>query len=241
MSLLVLRRKRTRAELDAEPPAPTLEPSALLYRMPTPDRSASSSPAARSVRRKHSPVEDTLHLTAPADGLYDAAPVLKLISPLDAFAHGWSQSEYDAGRRLVRFNVKQARNILRVSADIVQQEDHREGDTVVSCIYRPETDECVITSVDIIYLLENLVDSDFEIEEKNRIRRNLEGFKPDTIAKDKAQCHKFYQRIMKFPNPQPRTIDKNIKVFQWKVLEKALNKIVSKYVSFSDFSVPPRY
>lgn len=102
---------------------------------------------------------------------------------------------------------------------------------MVSCIYRDEEDSCCVTSVDIIYLLEKLVDDEFEVEEKNRIRRNLEGLRPTTISKHKPGFEDFFQRIMDFPDPKPRNIEKDVKVFDWNLLPEALNKIISKYVS----------
>ena len=86
-----------------------------------------------------------------------------------------------------------------------------------------------VTSVDTILLLEALVAARFTVEEKNRIRRNLEGFKPDTVSKAKPETEEFFKVIMGFPNPKPRNIEKDVKVFPWKVLQIALQKIISKY------------
>lgn len=95
---------------------------------------------------------------------------------------------------------------------------------------RHNLDDCYITSVDIIYLLEAIVGNRFSVEEKNRIRRNLEGFKPMTVSKSKSNSG-FFSLIMGFPHPRPRNIEKDVKVFSWKLLKKALEKIVGKYVS----------
>lgn len=102
---------------------------------------------------------------------------------------------------------------------------------VVSCIYWAERGDYFITSVDTIYLLESLLAVRFTVEEKNRIRRNLEGFRPLTVSKCKAESASFFKLIMGFPNPKPRNIEKDVKVFPWKLLLYALKKIVSKYVS----------
>ena len=69
------------------------------------------------------------------------------------------------------------------------------------------------------------------MEEKNRIRRNLEGLRPVTVSKNKPGSEDFFKLIMGFPNPKPRNIEKDIKVFPWEVLEAAVKKIISKYVS----------
>lgn len=108
-----------------------------------------------------------------------------------------------------------------------------EGECVISCVYWDEKKEHYATSVDCIALLEQLVSSRFTVEEKNRIRRNLEGYRPLTVSKGKAECEQFFKLIMGFPSPKPRNIEKDVKVFPWKVLGPALKKIVGKYVSFS--------
>lgn len=90
---------------------------------------------------------------------------------------------------------------------------------------------CYVTSVDTISLLESLVAVRFTVEEKNRIRRNLEGFRPETVSKVKADSEDFFKLIMGFPNPKPRNIEKDVKVFPWRVLATALKKIIGKYAS----------
>lgn len=87
-----------------------------------------------------------------------------------------------------------------------------------------------VTSVDTIYLLEAIIGNRFTVEEKNRIRRNLEGLKPDTISKNKDDTKDFFEIIMGFPDPKPRHIEKDVKVFKWEKLAEALTKIISKYV-----------
>jgi len=76
-----------------------------------------------------------------------------------------------------------------------------------------------------------LVGTGFTVEEKNRIRRNLEGFRPITVSKNKPGSEDFFKLIMGFPNPKPRNIEKDVKVFPWDVLGVALKKIIGKYVS----------
>jgi hypothetical protein len=105
---------------------------------------------------------------------------------------------------------------------------------VISCISREdEPGAFYFTSVDIIYLLERLVDERFLVEEKNRIRRNLEGLRPTTVSKHRAGVERFFQRIMDFPEPKPRNIEKDLKVFEWRLLGQALDKILSKYSLYS--------
>jgi len=42
---------------------------------------------------------------------------------------------------------------------------------------------------------------------------------------------------MDFPDPKPRNIEKDVKVFDWDLLPQALDKIISKYVSFAGHSL----
>jgi hypothetical protein len=51
------------------------------------------------------------------------------------------------------------------------------------------------------------------------------------VSKAKSDSEEFFKVIMGFPNPKPRNIEKDVKVFPWKILAHALKKIISKYVS----------
>lgn len=86
-----------------------------------------------------------------------------------------------------------------------------------------------ITSVDLIHLLEFLLDCIFTIDEKNRIRRNLEVFKPLTVSKRKTETRELFAAIMKFPNPKPRNIEKGLKIYDWFDVKNSLEKITSRY------------
>lgn len=160
-------------------------------------------------------------------------PILDLVTPLHDICTNWSPAEVSIGRRLVRFTKVQDGCRLIVSCEPVKVDDYRDSDSVISCIYREESHTCFVTSVDIIFLLERLTSNEFPVEEKNRIRRNLEGLRPTTVSKHKEGFEDFFQRIMEFPEPKPRNIEKDLKVFEWTLLGQALDKILSKYVSGS--------
>lgn len=170
-------------------------------------------------------------ITESSDSLYAQTPILELMTPLSNVCEDWSPLELQAGRRLVRFTKVQDGRRLIVSCEPIRQDEYCENDSVISCIYRQENDTCFVTSVDVIYLLERLTNGEFPVEEKNRIRRNLEGLRPTTVSKHKAGFSEFFQRIMEFPDPKPRNIEKDLKVFEWNLLGQALEKILSKYVS----------
>ncbi|KAI5295443.1 hypothetical protein KEM52_001368, partial [Ascosphaera acerosa] len=45
----------------------------------------------------------------------------------------------------------------------------------------------------------------------------------------RPESEEFFKVIMGFPSPKPRNIEKDVKVFPWKVLAHALKKIIGKY------------
>lgn len=159
--------------------------------------------------------------------------ILKLMGDLNKMAENWTPDENAAHRRLVRFRRSQVGSTINASFEPVTPEDHARapGNIYVNCIYWQEKQTCYITSVDTIQLLEALVAVRFTVEEKNRIRRNLEGFRPATVSKARPECEEFFKIIMGFPSPKPRNIEKDVKVFPWRILANALRKIIGKYVS----------
>lgn len=177
--------------------------------------------------------------------VYSDKAVLKINGDLQSMASGWTPEECENGRRLVLFTKKQQGSTLSASFKAVSASERPPNSICISCIYWAEKRECFVTSVDTISLLEQLVAAPgrFTVDEKNRIRRNLEGFHPFTVSKAKSESEEFFKVIMGFPNPKPRNIEKDIKVFSWKILAPALKRIISKYVSstvslaFSSFSL----
>ncbi|KAK0523478.1 hypothetical protein OC842_006132 [Tilletia horrida] len=158
---------------------------------------------------------------------------LEIEGDLERQVFGWDHEEWTNGRRLLQFWRRQEGTTIHASFKNVLQREYDQPDgprgIIISCIFRPDKNECFITSVDLIYLLESLINNRFTVEEKNRIRRNLEGFRPITISKNKPDCSAFFKRIMGFPAPKPRNIEKDVKVFAWSSLRPALCKIVGKY------------
>lgn len=162
--------------------------------------------------------------------MYPSKAVLKLTSDLDAMTENWTPDELDVKRRLVQFTRVQQGSSIHADFRPVTPEERVPNSICISCIYWNRKKECFITSVDTIYLLESLVGVRFTVEEKNRIRRNLEGFRPLTVSKAKADSEDFFKTIMGFPAPKPRNIEKDVKVFPWRILSHALKKIIGKYV-----------
>ncbi len=160
--------------------------------------------------------------------------ILKIEGDLGAVTQGWTNDEISTKRRLVQFQRRQSGSVITTTFEAVAPQDRTPNSICVSCILWGEKGEYFITSVDTIYLLESLVAVRFTVEEKNRIRRNLEGFHPLTVSKTKREYESFFKVIMGFPSPKPRNIEKDVKVFPWKILAHALKKIISKYVSMHE-------
>ncbi|KAI0188858.1 hypothetical protein F4808DRAFT_454152 [Astrocystis sublimbata] len=157
---------------------------------------------------------------------------LKINGDLESMANNWNAEECSEGRRIVQFFKKQQGTTLTASFKSVSVNNKPPQGNFVSCIYWAEKHECYVTSVDTIALLDKLLTGGvhpFNVDEKNRIRRNLEGYRPLTVSKTKPESEAFFKVIMGFGIPKPRNIEKDVKVFPWKKLAPALQKIVSKY------------
>lgn len=162
---------------------------------------------------------------------YGYKAILHINGDLNTMVDGWTTEECTAKRRLVKFWRSQNNNNIDAEFEAVPADSSPPKGICVSCIWWENKQECYVTSVDTIYLLESLVAIRFTVEEKNRIRRNLEGLGPITVSKTRSDSEEFFSLIMGFPNPKPRNIEKDVKVFPWRVLHLALKKIIGKYVS----------
>ncbi|KAK4202320.1 hypothetical protein QBC40DRAFT_321872 [Triangularia verruculosa] len=164
-------------------------------------------------------------------GLYQEKASLRLIGDLGSMAENWTPEEGAKKRRIVLFKKQQTGNVITVTFKPVPESERLHNSICISCIWWEERGACYVTSVDTISLLEQLLHAPhkFPVDEKNRIRRNLEGYRPTTVSKSKHESEAFFGVIMGFGNPKPRNIEKDVKVFQWKDLPAALHKIFGKY------------
>ncbi|CAG8582825.1 8158_t:CDS:2 [Paraglomus brasilianum] len=145
---------------------------------------------------------------------------------------GWTPGERKCGRRLVQFRRQQEDKEIHVWFRTIDPNERMPNAIIVSCIYWAINKKWYITSVDYVHLLESIIALKLTIEEKNRIRRNLEVYKPLTASKHNESSEDLYKMIMEFPNPRPRNIEKDIKVYSWDCLAAALHKIVNKYAKW---------
>ncbi|KAJ5225982.1 hypothetical protein N7468_007207 [Penicillium chermesinum] len=197
------------------------------HRGPSPVRASNPTLIRTSTLQQSSGMAQTQGFNPYA--MYPSKAILKLNGDLDSMAEGWSKEERITQRRLVQFTRSQTGSTIHADFKPVTLEERTPNSICISCISWEGKDECFVTSVDTIYLLESLVAVRFTVEEKNRIRRNLEGFRPLTVSKAKAESEEFFKVIMGFPAPKPRNIEKDVKVFPWKILSHALKKIIGKY------------
>lgn len=154
---------------------------------------------------------------------------LRIVGNLRHITRNWTNEEIHSGRRLVFFQRIQHGARVDLHFEAIDAKDYDSNMCVISCILRKDTNEFYVTSVDCITLLELIINQRFSVEEKNRIRRNLEVCRPITVSKSKPGLEQFFRQIMSFGAPRPRNIEKDVKVFLWDNLHNALQKIVAKY------------
>ena len=173
--------------------------------------------------------------------LFPSRATINICGKLSTMQEDWTAEESVAKRRLVLFRGEQTDSTVNTYFRAVKPNErptsHAPRERQISCIYwdNKDKDKHFVTSVDTIALLETLVGARFTVEEKNRIRRNLETHQPVTVSKAKKDTEEFFKTIMGFPNPKPRNIEKDVKVFAWSSLENALKKVIGKYVSGFSF------
>ncbi|KAI1003160.1 hypothetical protein K3495_g5045 [Podosphaera aphanis] len=173
-----------------------------------------------------------------AYALYANKARLDIVGDLSSMVHGWTKEELDSRRRIVFFERSQSGSTITAKFRSMRADDQPIDSMCISCIYWEEKQDCFVTSVDTIFLLQKLVSAQFTVEEKNRIRRNLEWFRPLTVSKSKPESEEFFKIIMAYPAPKPRNIEKDVKVFHWNDLCGALKKIIGKYSASPSAVVP---
>ncbi|KNE60743.1 hypothetical protein AMAG_06105 [Allomyces macrogynus ATCC 38327] len=147
--------------------------------------------------------------------------------------HWTAREKTHLKRRLVTLHVARdpVRGKISVSYTLTTPQNVDPRAITVSCIYWARANAYFLTSVDFIYAMENILAAPFSVEEKNRIRRNMETFRPITVAKGRAESADFFRTIMQFGDPKPRKIEKDVKVFRWDIFPDAIRKIVEKWNS----------
>ncbi|RKF58170.1 putative transcriptional regulator medusa [Golovinomyces cichoracearum] len=171
--------------------------------------------------------------------MYPNKAILEIIGELGSMTKNWKNEEIKCRRRIVVFKRSQVGSTITASFHPLGPDERPTDNICISCIYWEEKNDYFVTSVDTIFLLQKLVAAQFTVEEKNRIRRNLEGFRPLTVSKGKSESEEFFKVIMAFPVPKPRNIEKDVKVFQWKDLCSALKKIIGKYSASPSSTIAP--
>ena len=143
-----------------------------------------------------------------------------------------SPAEIKDRRRFVRLMRQQQGSSIHLRMLAVSMEEVALDDrNVINCMFLPRGgDGPSVSSVDIIKaigLLVNPSDRRLSVEERNRVRRNIDTLRPTTLKKGDESLN----WIMQLRSPRPITIAKDVKIFKWGSLEAALVKIMKKYVS----------
>lgn len=167
-------------------------------------------------------VNQNTHLVTPI--------LLTTKSDILSMTMNWSKKEIQSQRRLVKFNfVKKSISNFEIQFQPISSREYSHNLPIISCIYWKEQGIHIVTSVDIVLILEYLIQQSFSIEEKNRIRRNLQSLKPYTISRTGTKNAAFFSLLMNLEDPRPRNIEKDLKVFHWSDILLAIEKVVSKY------------
>ncbi|KAL8675440.1 MAG: hypothetical protein Q9168_000141 [Polycauliona sp. 1 TL-2023] len=171
-------------------------------------------------------------ITSSGDGTLVKFPSaeLKIDGYLDGITTAWTLQENMARRRLVEFWRSQNGGVVKTSFAPVDACTKKPN--TVSCILWERKDghrQYVITSVDIIRLLDFLIDCQTDTNEKNRIRRNVDKFDAKTTSKEDPETGALFNLIMGFSEPKPRHIAKPVKVFPWSSLGTAVKKVIEKF------------
>ncbi|KAL8725418.1 MAG: hypothetical protein Q9166_007375 [cf. Caloplaca sp. 2 TL-2023] len=153
---------------------------------------------------------------------------------LNSMLEDWTIEEWKAKRRIVRFWRSQNGSTVTTGFAPVAPEHGQPKIKDISCIWCDQRKTWLITSVDTIRLVAQLVTVDGQVDtpEKNRIRRNVENLQPTTLHKDTPETGDLFRLVMGFTNPKARNIEKAVKVFPWSNLGTAITRIVKKYVSY---------
>ncbi|PKK68233.1 hypothetical protein RhiirC2_626137, partial [Rhizophagus irregularis] len=145
----------------------------------------------------------------------------------------WSLEELNVRRRVVQFFKTRAKKRIMASFKAVDPIERPKNGIFVSCLYwydkKTQCDKWYFTSTDYINLLESLTGIRLTSDEKNRIRRNLEEYKPITVGKNKNDSDEIYKDLMSYSFAKPRNTEKDIKLYEWRYLLPAIEKIIKKY------------
>lgn len=156
--------------------------------------------------------------------------IIELDPSFNDMLTNWSEKELLNERRLVLLTVERdGCSVFRLKCEAVPPDYGviEKDSLVISCIRWAEKDTHVLTSVDLLQVLENLVGETFSTQEKSRIRRNLQFLRPITV--NRTSSARLFNAVMAMDNPRPRNIEKDLKVFRWLSLYVALTKVLSKY------------
>lgn len=164
---------------------------------------------------------------------------LVILSDFGSTLESWSKKEKAIGRRLVRFERRQAGPVVRLTFETQPpQESYEDTERIISCISWPQGRVgYFLTSFDVLKLAEYILGTSMNTEVKNRARRNMAAVASKTLAKGDYELdtsldadNEAFLKVMSFDDPKPRSIEKSIKIYDWFDLKHCLEKILSRFV-----------
>ncbi|KAA8647186.1 uncharacterized protein ATNIH1004_005876 [Aspergillus tanneri] len=156
--------------------------------------------------------------------------LLYINTPIIDMAYNWTREETVQRRRIVHF-VRHLPNRQLIDINLSPPSCQRLGADLIciSCIYWPGREELFITSSDIIRLFQWLLRTPILQLQRCRIRRNLDRFQPHLISKSDPESFEFARMIRGFRNPRAVAVQKDMKIFPWRILQTAITNILHKH------------
>ncbi|KAA8646709.1 uncharacterized protein ATNIH1004_005384 [Aspergillus tanneri] len=174
---------------------------------------------------------DDADSTNPPTPQIPTSSILYISSTLMDMVFNWTRKEIGYRRRIVHFvRHPQSRHLVDINLFLPLHRRPGVDLLCVSCIYWPGSGDCFITSSDILRLLQWLLQTPMFLRlEKCRIRRNLDRFQPHLISKSNPESFEFARMVRGFRNPRVVTVQKDMKVFPWRILPSAITSILQKH------------
>ena len=90
--------------------------------------------------------------------------MLNVIGDLDSMTENWTPEEWAVKRRIIMFTKSQSSCTITASFCAIPIDRQPLNSICVSCIYWEEKQDCYVTSVDTIYLLQQVAAARFMVE-----------------------------------------------------------------------------
>ncbi|KAJ1323840.1 hypothetical protein MN608_11095 [Microdochium nivale] len=160
---------------------------------------------------------------------------LEIQGDLLLMSQGWTSEERTQARRVVKFTMSRIDSTLGLAFAPVTTGQLGPGDLCTSCIYWQEQGDFFVTGADVIHLLGRLfaAPARFSLEDKNYIRRKLQGYRPIIVAPERADTQGVFDLVVGLSRPRPVYRRETFNLIPWRLLPLILDKMLAKYVRVS--------